>query len=295
VRSISDSILARVLQGLARFICRRPRGLVLAQLLLAAVCLLYATRALKFDMNRDHLIGPKLRTQQTFLAFEKEFPGEEEDLVVVAESGRRENNRQFIERLAARIKPQTNLFTDLFYKADLTTLGPQGLLLASTNDLEQLLRTVREDRPLMALFSQATNFDSLFNLVNAQFRTAQGASGSEAQSLVRGIPFLQSVVLQAMEAALRMGQPPAPEVEALLAGGGQAAAQQIYVTLDHGRAYLLTVRPKSMALASSAIDRLRQLMAVTRMEVRGARSRRPSACSSAWATRWGGRPWRSGA
>ena len=33
--------------------------------------------------------------------------------MVVVQSGRRERNRQFLERLAARVAPQTNLFTSL--------------------------------------------------------------------------------------------------------------------------------------------------------------------------------------
>ncbi|HEV2393050.1 MAG TPA: hypothetical protein VG146_11895 [Verrucomicrobiae bacterium] len=78
---------------------------------------------------------PRARVGGFILRSGEEFPGEGDELVVVVESGRSGRNRQFIERLAGRLKPETKLFKDLFYKADLTTLGPKGLLLASTNGI----------------------------------------------------------------------------------------------------------------------------------------------------------------
>ena len=76
VRGFSNSLFARGLCRLAQLVCRHPVWFVYPELLLAVLCLLYAVRALKFDMNRDHLIGPELKSQQVYLAFEREFPGE---------------------------------------------------------------------------------------------------------------------------------------------------------------------------------------------------------------------------
>lgn len=266
--SDSNSTFALLLRKLVHAVCRYPRRFIYPQFLLAALCLVYAVQGLRLDMDRDHLIGPKVKSQQIYLAFEKQFPNEGNDLVVAVESGHSERTRQFIERLAAKLKSDTNLFSDLFYKADLTTLGPKGLLLASTNHLKDLSHTLGNYRPLIAQFSQATNLDSLFSFVNEQFRGSSMAKTKEAESLVDAIPFMRSVISQAMQGVLRPGKPPPPEVESLLAGGPQGE-EQIYITVDKGRTYLLTARPRSADLTSAAIERLRQLIQATQVEVPG--------------------------
>lgn len=225
-------------------------------------------RGLKLDMNRDHLIGPNLKQQRIYLAFQKEFPGEGNDLVVAVESGGAELNRQFIERLADKIKPETNLFKDVFYKGDLATLGPKALLLVPAKELEDMRRTLHEYLPLVKEFGQATNLNSFFDLVNKQFRTAAPVKTKETASLVQVIPFLQSIVSQAIQNVQHPGKPTPPELDTLFSGG-QRAEQQIYVTIDQGRIYLLTVRSRDEALTSQAIERLRQLIQATQAEVPG--------------------------
>ncbi len=265
--SFSDSLFARLLRGLARAVCRRPQWFIYPQLILAVLCTLYTAFGLKMDMNRDHLIGPQLRSHQIFLQFQKEFPGEDE-LVVVVESGNAEHNRQFVERLAAKVRPQTNFFTDLFYKADLTTLGPKALLLSPTKDLLDLRRSLQEYLPVIQQFTQATNLNSLFELINREFRTAPQSQNSQTEALVNALPLLQRIIVQAGMCLLRPGTPPSPGVEGLL-GAGKEAEQQIYITLDQGRMYLLTVRPRNEALTEQAIERLRQALGQVRLEVPG--------------------------
>ena len=158
-----DSVSARLLRGLARAVCRHPRWFVYPQILLALAGGLTAAGWLKLDMNRDHLIGTNVRQQRLFLQYRKEFPRAAE-LVVVVQSGRRERNRQFVERLAARVALETNLFTSFFYKGDLAAFGPKALLLVPTQDLEEMRRILHDYRPLIQEFAQATNLLKLMRL-----------------------------------------------------------------------------------------------------------------------------------
>jgi uncharacterized protein len=264
MNSFSDSAFGRFLRRLALAVCRQPGWFVCPQICLSILCLVYTVHWLRLDRHREDLIGRNLKSQVVHRAFEKEFPGVGNELVVVVESGQEERNRQFIQRLAAKVKPETNLFSDLFYKADLTTLGSKGLLLASADQLEQMHRRLQQYRPWLAQFSAATNLDSLFGLINAQFRHASRARG---QNFLEALPFLQGILSQARQDALIQGRPP-PETEVLLAGGPQAE-QHIYVTANEGQIYLLTTRPKEPGLETSAIKRLRQLLEMTQEEVPG--------------------------
>src|SRR5208282_1590282 len=123
----------------------------------------------------------------------------------------------------------TNLFSHLFYKADLATLGPKALLLATAQDLAEMRRSLQGYRPLLQQVAQATNFNSLFSLINRQFRTASSKPNAGIESLVHGVRFLQHLVAEATQSVALPGTPPAPAVEVLF-GGGEQAEQRSYLT-----------------------------------------------------------------
>ena len=79
----------------------------------------------------DDLVGPNLKDHQNLLAVQKEFPQQGNDLVVVVESEDTEKNRQFVERLAMKMAPETNLFHDIFYQQNLAMMGTKALVFRS--------------------------------------------------------------------------------------------------------------------------------------------------------------------
>lgn len=127
----ADSWLARALGKLAAIACRYPRWLVYPQIVLFVVCVVYALPKpygwLEFDTDRDDLVGSNKKYQHNFLLFKKEFP-QPDDLVVVVQSENPEKNREFVERLGARLEAETNLFSGVFYKGDLKMLGSKALM-----------------------------------------------------------------------------------------------------------------------------------------------------------------------
>ncbi len=267
MRRFADSIFARVLGWVARGVCRHHRWLVYPQLAVAILCAIGTAQWLTLDMNRDHLLAANLKYHQIYLEYVKEFQVEDM-LAVVIESGSPQRNRRFIEHLADRIKPETTLFSKIFYKTDLTTLGSKALLLASEADLQQMSQSIHEYLPFMREFLQATNLNSLFAIVNAEFRTAPARQTAGTESLVNGLPFLQTILMQGRSALLNPGRPLAPDLEDFLNGGPQAE-QHAYVTFDHDRIFLLTTRPRSDAIMAAAIERLRQAIRETQFEVPG--------------------------
>ncbi|MDB6122669.1 MAG: Exporter of the superfamily [Pedosphaera sp.] len=265
--SFSNSILARTLRRLAEVVSKHPKWFIYPQIVLSVLCVVYTIHGLKLDMNRDNLIGPGVKSHEIYMNFRKEFPNE--DQLVLVEGDRWERNRQFMERLATRIKSETNLFAGVFYKGDLATLGPKALLLAPTADLEQMRKSVGEYRPFLQDFAQATNLDSLFGMVNQRFLNARGETAGQREALLKALPFFESILVDANQSMSAPGQPPPPPGIESLFGGGTRGEQQLYLTFDKGRIFMLTFRPKSEALAPQAIDRLRHLMWETQNEVPG--------------------------
>jgi len=167
----TDSFLARLLAKLAAAVCRHPRWFFYPQIALFVACILYTVFFLQFDTSRDDLVGSNKKYHQNYLRFKKEFP-QQSDLVVVIESENIEKNRQFAERIGAKLEAETNLFTDVFYKGDLPTMGAKALLFVPENDLGNLKKTLQDDSLFIHRFTQTTNLVSFFEQINTAFRTA---------------------------------------------------------------------------------------------------------------------------
>lgn len=262
-----DSLAARALTVLARAVIAYRWWWVLPQLVLAGLCVYYTYHSLQIDTSREDLVGGNKSYHQNFLRFKKEFPTQD-DLVVVAESENSEKNRQFVERLGVKLEAETNLFHDVFYKGDFKMMGAKALLFAPEPDLIEMEKALREYRPFLQSFSQTTNLVSLFSMVCAQFRTAAPQGNAQTESMVSALPAIERIITQARECLLHPGTPPSPGVTTLF-NGGERAQEQMYITFDNGRMYLVTAQAPTEDLNDQAVVRLKQLVEETRAEVPG--------------------------
>src|SRR5438477_5102603 len=267
MQASTDSVAVRVLLWLTNAIYRYPRLVFYPQLLLFVVSIVYTVARLEFNTNRNDLVGADKPYHRNYLRYKEEFIAQDE-LVAVVESEDMEKNRQFVERLGARLAAETNLFTDVIYNNDVTMLGNKALLFFPEKDLKQLWQTLRDYGRFIQQFVQATNLNSLFRLVNQQFRTAKREENAENESLVKALPALERILTQAADSLQRPGTPPAPGLTALF-NAGKEAEQQIYVTFAEGRIYIVTARARSDDLNGQAVQRLRELAGQTKAEVPG--------------------------
>jgi len=280
--SIADNLAARLLTRLARAVIHHKRWFFWPQVVLFVLCILYTVFFLKFDTTRSGLVGANKKYHQLFQQFKKEFPTQD-DLVVVVESDDAEKNRQFVERLGAKIEGakvrvpvrpgaeetvETNLFARVFYKGDLKMLGSKALMFVDEKDLEALKQRLQDYQPFIQPFTRTTNLVSLFDMVNTQFRTATRERDEQTDSLVRALPALERIVVQATACLKRSGAPPSPGVFALF-DAGKASERSVYITFAEGRIYLATAQALTANLNRPAMERLRQLLEETRTEVGG--------------------------
>jgi hopanoid biosynthesis associated RND transporter like protein HpnN len=263
----SDTVLAKVLTRLTNAVLRYGWLFVFPQVVLCALCIVYTWRNLQFDTSRNNLVGSKKRYHQNFLNFKKEFPTQD-DLVVVVESENPEKNRQFVERLGARLDAEPDLFKDVIYKGDLKMLGSKALLFVPETNLVDLKGTLADFRPFVNQFTRTTNLVSLVDMLNTQFRTAKREKSAETESLVKALPALERIVTEAKDCLHRAGTPPSPGVMALF-NPGEEAEQEIYVTFKHGTLYLVTAQAPTEEKNGAALERLRVLVEQTKTEVPG--------------------------
>ncbi|TAK99953.1 MAG: RND transporter [Verrucomicrobia bacterium] len=263
----SESFFGRLLTRLVDTVVRRPNWFLYPQLALFAVCVGYTVKYLEIDTSRNDLVGGKKKYHQNFLKFKKEFPTQD-DLVVVVESENGEKNRQFVERLGRKLEAETNYFRDVFYKGDLKMLGSKALLFVPENDLKELKRTLHDFEPFVQQFTKTTNLVSLFDMINTQFRTAKQEQNAQNESLAKSLPALERIVQQATASLKRPGAPPSPGVMALF-NAGEEAEREIYITFGNGTMYLVTVQAPTSEQNAETVERLRELVEETRREVPG--------------------------
>jgi hopanoid biosynthesis associated RND transporter like protein HpnN len=262
-----STLVTRVLRWLARSICDHRPWFGWPHLFLSILSIWYTVDQLEFHTSRNDLVGGEKEYHKVFLQFRKEFPVED-DLVVVVESEQPEKNRQFVERLGARLERETNIFQHVFYKGDLRLMGRKALMFVPEPDLRKMEATLQNFRPFVRQFTRATNLVSLFDLVNTQIRTAREEDSADNRSLVEALPSLERIIDQATDGLLRFGMPPSPGLTALFDGGAKAE-QELYITAGDGQIYLATVQAASPSQRSTAVRRLRQLVDETELEVPG--------------------------
>ncbi len=262
----ADSILARLLSRLTTAILRHPGWFVYPQVVLFAGCVLYTFGYLKTDMNQGNLVGPNQRYHLNYARLKKEFPEQGNDLAVVVESSDPEKNRQFVERLAPKMMVETNLFRAVFYQHDPAMMGTKALFLVPEDGLAGIQAKLHEAMPFIRKFTQTTNLVLFFNQINTAFRTAPHETNAQTAALVQAVPVLTRILTQANACLHMYGKPPSPGVAALFSGG---SISDIYITFDHDRIFLLTAHAPSEALNGEAIERLRQLIKETQVEVPG--------------------------
>jgi len=267
MHSPTDPVAVRVLRWLANSVYHYPRVWFYPQVVLFCLSIIYTVFHLQFSTSRNDLVGADKEYHRNFLTYKKEFIAQDE-LVAVVESEDMEKNRQFVERLGARLEAETNIFTDVIYNNDVKMLGNKALLFFPEEDLKTLHQTLKDYRPFIQNFATATNLDSLFAMVNRQFPKAKREENAENESLVKALPALERIVLQAADSLQRPGTPPAPGLTALF-DAGKEAEQQIYVTFADGRIYLVTARARSEDLNGDAVRKLRDLVRQTKSEVPG--------------------------
>lgn len=243
-----ESVLVRALSWLAGAICRRPGWFAWPQVALFVASVTLTVFKLGFDLDRNALVGEDKDSHRNFLAMRREFPGQD-DIVVVVESDDVEKNRQFVERLGARLEAEsaarnpTNVFGEVFYKGDLRLMGSKALLFSPQTNLVEFARVLGEYRPFLDRFTTATNLPSLFRQVNQLIRATGRERGAQTDRFVQMLPAMERLLRMMTASLSRPGNPPSPGVEALF-GGGAEAEREKYITFAEGRLYLVSARPR---------------------------------------------------
>ena len=263
MRPLHEQLAGRLLHKLADQLHAHPLWFVFPQVVLLAVCLIFTATHLRFSTSRGDLVSSDEKYQKTQALLKQEFKFQN-SLVAVVESENQDKNRQFVERLAARLRSEPHLFHDVYFKGDLKMMGSKALLFLPEETLEDLRRTLAENASIIQTFSQVNGLNSLFELVNRQLREA-GANTNVPRSQLSGtLPVLRRIVEECAQSVSGTTVTPAPGVAAFFGD-----RSNLYLTFASNQIYAVLASAASEALEPQAVQRLRELVRETQTEVTG--------------------------
>ena len=152
---------------LFRFVARYPRVIVVVALLLSVISTLYTKQSMEYLTGRDDLMPKNRKFYLDNAAFNREFGGPDE-IVVVIESGDREQATLFGERLEAALRKEKVKFSDVFFPGGLPFFRKNGLLFMPLADIKELKQNLLKAQPALKALSAAPSVQTLFTYLTGE-------------------------------------------------------------------------------------------------------------------------------
>ena len=182
----------RCLAVLAMSVCRWPWAFLLVGVALTGAAGFYAYSYLELRPSRNDLIGKRDEYHRLQLAYEQEFVGED-DYIVLVESDQPQRNRQVVNALVAVLpSPQNNPHpsdapdaqrfsrADMFYQVNLDILRSRFLYFLSTDELLDVRNGIKESKQLLQYLQNSPKLETFLWLMNHLVRRLGGAEAAES-------------------------------------------------------------------------------------------------------------------
>ena len=214
---------------------------------------------IQFDISRDSLVGANKKYHQNFLRFKKEFPPQD-DLVVVVESetGRKTGSSSSGWARSWRRRP---IFSGTFFtRATYKMMGAKALLFApGLRPGRACASALRITVPFIAAIHQHDEPGLAVRAWSTLSSAPPSRKNAENDSLVKALPALERIVQSSPRLLASPGHAALAGITALFNPAGEEADQQIYITFDNGRIYLVTAQAPTEDLNGAAVERMRAI------------------------------------
>jgi hopanoid biosynthesis associated RND transporter like protein HpnN len=163
-------------------ICRRaPLITTLAILLLAGAAAVGAVRTLAMNTDSLALFESGLDFREAEADFDKQFPDEVDLIVAVIDGPSALEAQQAADKLAAKLKPRSDVFRSVLNPSGGAFFQKSGLLYLATEELENLSTELARAQPFLGAIATDRNARGLFRLFDLAFgAAAQGETSATA-------------------------------------------------------------------------------------------------------------------
>lgn len=240
----------RFLKILVDFAYKSPWIVLLLAGLLFVASLGYSAMCLEFATDRAALVDQNERFRTLSDNFQKEFPGNEE-LLVVVDGGTGQQREHFVDELAERLRAQPKLFSDVFNKVELPFLRHQALLYLDLKDLLMLRDSLAKAQGMVSALANQGDVGKLLAATTSNIEEMLPVLNSILGQLVkslqtRGRYAYESPWQKALFAQQQGAKSDEPQTDFLR----EARRTAFYNTLANDRIHLLLARPNGDSGAS---------------------------------------------
>lgn len=226
-----------------------PWRVLLLAFLLFGLSLGYTATHIEFATDRAALVDENERFAALARDFQKEFPTNE-DLIVVISGGSAAQRENFSDQLSARLEARPELYSDIFTKVELPFLRHQALLYLEVDDLEKLLDSLRKAQGMVSALAGQQGVGELLAQTTRDLEQMLPVLNEILGQLLKSLQTRgRYAYVSPWEKAFFASEPSDEENRGdMLREAGRIA---FYNTLAGGRIHLLLARPNLEKLGES--------------------------------------------
>jgi hopanoid biosynthesis associated RND transporter like protein HpnN len=191
---------------------RRHWPTLAAALLLAALGLAAAATDLGMNTDTDALFDADLPFRQAEKAYDRQFPADQDLILVLIDAPSKMQAQRAADRLAAALAPHDELFREVRTPEGGPFFAHNGLLYLTPKELDELSTNLAQAQPLLGAIAGDRSARGLFRLLTLAFDAA-GEGNTAALGLAPAAQQAATVI-----DAVRAGRPAAIDWTALLSG-----------------------------------------------------------------------------
>ncbi len=244
------NILDRFFHRVELFAYNHSFSVIVVSLVLAALSLWVTLEKLTFKTGRGDLVAKDLPYVERHKMFRQEFD-DFDGMIVVVEGKDPAQKKNFAEALAAKLKSQPNVFSDVFYKIDTTYFKDKGLLFLDPKELADLIQKIEERQQFLEDLNASPNLDQLLRSINAEISSGMvntllsdfiGSENGEKKDETADLGLLISL-LQQMVAHLKGDSVYQSPWASFFTGNGESLKEQGYLISGKNDLMFILVTP----------------------------------------------------
>ena len=237
----------RVLRGLVKVCCARPRITLLLAVLLAGVSVAHTVRHLGFKTDQANLL-PRSVLLQRYEEYERQF-GDLDDIVIVVEAPSLPEAQAYAARLVGELRTRAVPLERLTYRIDPKQFEGRALLYLSKERLAEIREKVFDYQDFMEALAARPTLDQLVDGISTQIANAfvtglfdLGLDHRRASPL--DLKFIDDLVTQ-ISSRLDRPTPYRSPFGALFSVGGIDEASAGYFLSEDRKLLFILTRPHS--------------------------------------------------
>ena len=159
--------------------CSRHRlAVLLAAALITAFSCWYAANKFAINTNTDDFIAASVPWRQNEIAYQKAFPDQENQIIVVIDGVTPERADQAVKALDAKLQGHPDLFKSVVQPDGGPFFAKNGLLFQSTEDVRKAIGGLQKAQPVLAIIASDPSLRGVFDGFSFISRGVGGKQGT---------------------------------------------------------------------------------------------------------------------